>query len=279
MVYDTSPRWSPDGSHIIFYTYRHDKIRAELYKVKPDGSGLTRLTNTSYNEWWSDYSPDGKKIYITSDKNRAKPFAGGEIFVLDVQTKKINQLTQNKDTTTFNILPRVSPNGQQILYSYDFIGPRKNAEIYLMNKDGSGNTNLTNHPAIDRFGSWSPDGKKILFQSNRDGDHEIYVMDANGKNLIQLTHNKTSDSDADWSSNNEIVFVSNRDGDREIFVMNADGSNQRQLTFNNANDVLPSWSPDGKKIAFTTYRHGKQDKGDIYIINKDGSGEKRLTPR
>ena len=278
LVYDTSPRWSPDGKSLLFYTYRHNKKAAELYLMKADGSGKKRLTNTAYNEWWSEFSNDGTTIYFSSDKGKDELFGGGEIFAMNLDGSHIRQLTEHENPEAFNALPRISPNGRQLIYSADFIGPKDNAEIYIVNGDGSNPQNLTNHPAEDRYGSWSPDGSKVLFQSNRNGNSDIFVMNADGSNLIALTTDPASDAHADWSKRgDEIVFISKRDGDNEIFIMNADGSNQRQLTFNEDSDVLPSWSPDGKRIAFASYRRGKKETGDIFVMDRDGSNERRLT--
>jgi hypothetical protein len=112
-----------------------------------------------------------------------------------------------------------------------------NAEIYVMNPDGSGQTNISNNPAIDYQPSWSPDGSKIAFTSTRDGEN-------NG-----------------WY---------------EVYVMNADGSGQTRLTNNPAYDQFPSWSPDGSKIAFASYTENRNN-GKIYVMNAGGSGQTRLT--
>ena len=94
---------------------------------------------------------------------------------------------------------------------------------------------------------------KIAFTSIRDGNGEIYVMDADGSNQINLTGNPAQDFDPSWSHDgSKIAFMSNRDGNWEIYEMDADGSNQTNLTSNSADDRVPSWSPDGSKIAFAS---------------------------
>ena len=115
----------------------------------------------------------------------------------------------------------------------------------------------------------------IAFHSDRDGDHEIYVMNADGTGVVQLTRNSASDGYPNWSPDGDrIAFHSDRDGDREIFVMNADGTGVVQLTRNSASDGRPNWSPDGGRIAFASDRDGDFE---IYVMNADGTGVAQLT--
>jgi len=117
-----------------------------------------------------------------------------------------------------------------------------NWEIYVMNADGSGRTNLTNNPAADYDSTWSPDGTKIAFISDRDGNWEIYVMNADGSGQTRLTNNPANDHGPTWSPDGAMIaFVSDRDGNKEIYIMNADGSGQMRLTNNASIDMYPSW--------------------------------------
>ena len=116
---------------------------------------------------------------------------------------------------------------------------------------------------------------KIVFQSDRDGDWEIYAMNVDGSNLIQLTFNSASDGYPVWSPDGtQIAFESNRDGNFEIYVMNADGSEQRRLTNQSSNETNPAWSPDGRQIAFDSDRASNRE---LYVMNADGSEVKVLT--
>jgi len=116
---------------------------------------------------------------------------------------------------------------------------------------------------------------KIVFQSNRDGNYEIYIMDVDGSNQTRLTFSDADDTEpACKFDGSKIAFTSDRDGNKEIYVMNTDGSGQTRLTNSFHNDCNPSWSPDGYKIAFSSDRDGNQE---IYVMNSDGSGQTRLT--
>ena len=108
-----------------------------------------------------------------------------------------------------------------------------------------GQTNLTNNAAFDSEPAWSPDGAKIAFISERDGNFEIYVMNANGSGQTNLTNNAAYDSQPAWSPDGaKIAFTSERDGNGETYVMNADGSGQTNLTNYPRLDGYPAWSPE-----------------------------------
>ena len=105
----------------------------------------------------------------------------------------------------------------------------------------------------------------------RDGNFEVYVMDADGRNPVNLTRDPADDFVPSWSPDGrQISFHSFRDGNFEVYVMDADGTNPVRLTDNPANDSQPSWSPDGTRIVFTSYRDSF-DHGEVYVTNADGT--------
>lgn len=110
----------------------------------------------------------------------------------------------------------------------------------------------------------------ILFISNSDGDHEIYLVEKLGSKPIQLTHNSRDDSGASWSPDGtEIVYTSMQNGNADIYVMRKDGSNQKALTIHEGLDAHPQWSPDGSQVVFVSNRNGVED---IYLITlKNGT--------
>jgi hypothetical protein len=166
-----------------------------------------------------------------------------------------------------------SPNAAQIAFTSDRDG---DAEIYLMNADGTEKIRLTNDPASDTDPTFSPDGTQLAFTSTRDGQPEIYVMAAApGSAQTRLTADPAIDQQADWSPDGtRIAFESNRDGNMEIYTMNPDGGDVTRLTFNPGADADASWHPDGRSIAFAS---GAGGGVDIFTLRPGTAGRTQLT--
>lgn len=119
---------------------------------------------------------------------------------------------------------------------------------------------LTTDAANDLRPFWSPDGKQIVFFSNRSGTYNIWVMNADGSSQRPLTQGSADDRRPSWSPDGKwIVFDSDRSGDRNIWIVSAKGGDPIQVTHDSASDSFPSWSPDGQHIAFYSYQDGKMD--------------------
>jgi len=130
-----------------------------------------------------------------------------------------------------------------------------NEEVYVMDADGSNQTNLTRNPANDADPAWAADGSRIAFASDRDGDWEIFLMDADGSNVVQVTRNSSPDTSPTWAPDGtRIAFatIRGRHGIRSIYVMEADGSHPTPLVRGQGccGDFDPAWSPEGARVAF-----------------------------
>ncbi len=290
--YDGRPVWSPDGTRMAFQSNRGGPM--DIYVANADGSGPRNLTG-QYGSTPEDvnpsWSPDGSKLVFQSNIS-----GNWDIWMMNADDGSgLVPLTNHSaddrnpewwpvDTTLPTRLPerespsvRWSPTGR-VVYTADAGG---NMDIFVMNANGTGRTNLTNTPEDDYLPRWSPDGSQIAFTAQRSGNIDIYVMNADGSGIRQLTSDPAPDTNPDWSPDgSRIVFNSERIsgdslfGNADIYVMNADGSDQVNLTSSGSYEWRPAWSPDGNRIAFEAARDGNHD---IYVMNTDGSGQTRLT--
>ncbi len=269
---DLVPAWSPDGTRIAFMSNRDGHVRKdgvrttfEIYVMDANGGNQQNLTNHPAGDSSPSWSPDGKRIVFSSDRDRLLDIHGfptSEIYVMDADGENPQNLTNNRAD---DWSPSWSPDGKRIVFmSYrdgHFIGDFEDitSEIYVMDVDGGNQQRLTENRKNDESPSWSPDGTRIVFSSDRKGDwvnYEIYVMDDDGGNLQRLTENRDDDGGPSWSPDGKrIVFSSDRDGNSEIYVMDADGGNLQNLTNHPDGDLGPEWlntpfsvSPTGKKF-------------------------------
>lgn len=260
---DHRPVWSPDGSRIAFSSNRDGKN--EIYVMDADGSNVKRLTNNRADDVNPIWSPDGRRILFDSERDGNR-----EIYVMDADGGNQIRLTRDNavdSTSTW------SPDGSLIAFASNRdTGPAYNPynmDIYLMNSDGSNVRRIVDDPEYDVGPQWSPDGRKILFMTGRNGNFDVYDMNADGTGQRNLTADyDKSDGAPVWSLDGQHIAFSRRiEGKEQIFVMDADGGNLKRVTHNSANNGLPGWSPDGSKLVFQTDQDGNLE---IYAISVDG---------
>lgn len=246
----------------------------DLYSMNPDGTAVTRLTSDPAAEGQAAWSPDGKRIAFSSERDDPS----GEIYVANADGTGVTRITFSPG---YDLQPRFSKDGKRIVFTTSRFAadPASPAfaefEIMTMNVDGTGVTRLTSDGAGDLDPDWSPDGKKIVFMSNRADPSgpifDIYVMNADGTGVTQLTFGGPMNRTPAWAPGGKQIVFASEDG---IFVMNADGTQLTAIATGNLSEALPLWSDDGKYIVFN--KRVGADR-DIFVMNADGSGETRLT--
>jgi TolB protein len=277
---DTSSNSTPSaaksaGGVIVFYSDRDGN--PEIYSIRPDGSGLTRLTHDPGFDDSPAISPDGTRIaFLTArhDPSPRFPNLKYELYIMDMDGGNPQRLTV---TETAEGHPAWSPDGSRILFDADYDADGF-AEIYTIEPDGSNLMRLTSSAANDQFADWSPDGAQIAFSSDRNGNWDIFVMNADSSNQRPLTDGPDWELFPAWSPDGTHIAFNGlvpNSGNTDVYVMNADGSNIRQLTDTPRFDENPAWSPGGSQIAFQTNRDGNFE---IYLMNADGSDQHPLAP-
>ena len=250
---------------IAFHSNRSGIDR--IYAINPDGTDLRVLTNESGKTMFPKWSSDGDRLAYTADREN-----GTRIAFLDLNDPNPPLVWVGfafKDTAF-----SWSPDGRTLAY-HGTLKPTQQNDIYMKGPNHSELTPITSNAGRNESPAWSPDGRQIAFQTDRDGNWEIYVMDVDGSGPVNLTRNGSADRLPAWSPDGRMIaFTSDRDGNDEIYVMNKDGSGVKRLTNAPGQDSYPSWSPDSKAIAFESNRSGNLD---LFVMNSDGSNVHNVT--
>jgi Tol biopolymer transport system component len=244
------PSWSPDGTKIVFQyngLWIADIATGEISSIP--------ITITLENRYivQPSWSPNGERIAFINENGTV-----GDIYLIRPDGTGLGRLTYSNDISRDGNLVW-SPDGEEIVFSADRQG---NIEIYILNvaealngSAGGNQRQLTgngNESGMRNLvSSWSPDGSRIAFTSNRDGNSEIYLMNPDGSNMVRLTDNPASDKEPAWSPDGSMIaFSSDRNGSFDIYVMGVEGALQgtggtwlRRLTTSLGDDVGPAWMP------------------------------------
>jgi WD40 repeat protein len=232
-----APSWSPDGTKIAFHSSRDGNF--EIYVMNADGSNPTRLTSNAAGDFAPSWSPDGQRIVFRSNRD-----GNNEIYVMAKDGTGQTRVTVN---TADDQEPKFSGDGTKIVFTRAF--PTR--QIMVVNADGTNPVQLTS-AGNNFFPAVSPDGKRIAFVSDRDGNHEIYAMSFNGNLQARLTNNFTVEDYPAWQSGFLIATVGvyrPTTGQWLLRTSNSSGNANLAFTFGGQpgdQPVAGDWNGDGR---------------------------------
>ena len=193
------PAWSPDGKKIAFVLIKGDLEQINL--MNPDGTGIEPLTPSNVRTIHPNWPPDGKSVaYCTDDDLKPPKKNPSEIYSIDLATRHITKLISGG----VNTYPAWSPDGKKIAFRR-MLG-ETNSEVFIANRDGSDERNLTNNPAFDGWPAWSPDGTKIAFASNRNRNYEIYIMNPDGSGVQRVANTEGRGTAPQWAKDGKTIY-------------------------------------------------------------------------
>lgn len=244
--------FKPDGGGVIFQAAKVGEDDYQIYTLDLSPGAEPKMVSTGKGKCTcSYYHPDGKSILFASTHLDS---AVGE---------------KRKKGSAYSRSER---------YRWDFDAAM---DIFKAETDGTGLVRLTDTPGYDAEGSYSPDGKQIIFTSFRDGDAEIYVMDADGKNARRITNAKGYDGGPFFAPDGKkIIYRSDRKQNDmlQLYINNVEGTEERQLTRNDAVNWGPFFLPDSRRVVYSTSLHGHQNY-EVYLMDTETGKEERVTYR
>ena len=236
---DSSPRWHPEQQSLAYVSESDEEggQGSEIYSIAVESREVDQVTFDVPAEELGDWSPNGEWLIFYN----MEPEEEQGLWLRNPTGVNLLRLTENNDTD-----PVWSPDGKYIA----FVRHQNDAQVIYLGQpvkggsweDGVEETRLTHGGFNDHSPAWHPNSKGLAFVSTRDGNPEIYTMQADGAEQRRLTSNKTEDVSPVWSPDGkQLAFVTHLYGSADILVMNADGSEQRRLTKNGGDDIMPDW--------------------------------------
>jgi Tol biopolymer transport system component len=259
----TTPSWgdasppgcSRAGSRIAFIRDLHGDVGFELFTVRPNGTGLKRITKNKKGEWGPSWSPDGRQLAFSSHRD-----GDSDIFVVNRDGSGLRKLTHNEWSDE---LPDWSPGGRRIVYS-STKGDEHDSDfdLFIMNSKGV-SKKLVGGRNVEANASWSPNGGRIAFDRN----DAVYTIRTDGSELTRLTPKGTVTSNPAFSNDGRHIAFQNDFIDTtwmDIYRMRTNGEGMKPVLQTENNEQSPSWSPDDALLAHS-------DEYQLSVAPADGS--------
>jgi TolB protein len=258
--------WGKIAFTCQIYKYQSSE---QICIMNPDGSGWRRLTQEDgFRHYYPSMAPDGASVVYSAFR---------EANVYEIYEASLDgTITRISDRLGVLTAPEISPDGGLVTFMRWTVASNQ-YQIWVMDRDGTNPRQVVAGSGWDP--TWSPDGNRILFASDRSGQNQLWAVNLDGTALEQVSNLPAIRGRSDWSALNQIVTYSGEPWKRELYLMEADGSNERQVSPPGGNSQGPSFSPDGQWLAFTAYFDRYEDINgcEIYIMRVDGSDLRRLT--
>jgi eukaryotic-like serine/threonine-protein kinase len=271
-IVHTVPRWSPDGTKIVFR--RIQKTKSDVVVVDVASKATRWITNDNVTHLNPAWSPSGRFIYFTSSRGGGKNIWRVPVAPVGVAAGAAEQLTTGAGD---DVDLAVAPDSKRLAFSVLGI----NSDVWRLPVDpATGRPVGEPEPVIattrvESRGAWSPDERVIAFNSDRLGEMNIWLHSLADGSDRQLTRGAGGDYQPNWSPDGAaIAFFSARSGNPHIWTVRVADGELRQLTRDPGTDTNPFYSPDGGRIAFHSDRGGRIE---VWVMNADGTGQRQLT--
>ena len=256
-----SSEQSPE-ERIVFCSDRSGNY--EIYTIRPDGSDLQQLTQTSAREGWPKWAPNGQQIIFTSDQSGT-----GQIYLMNSDGSNVRNLSNNKHN---ELDPVISPDGKKIAFISKATG---SYQLYTMDIDGSNRKQLTNIGPFNGRPDWSPNSRRLAYLSIQDGSYEIYTIHADGSRKQKLSTFNTETGAPAWSKNGYYILFHGHEKDIDyLYRMDANGENLQKLGKQDHRGFVARWNGQSDKVVYSS---ANADNYDLYILDIKSGEKKRLT--
>jgi TolB protein len=225
-----SPRWSRDGSKLIYSAERNRQWG--IYLLDFTKMNERKIFSSKGTNIGGDFLTDKSEIIVSSSKDGSP-----DLYSVNINNQHVTKLTSSHG---IEVSPAVSPDSGHVAFVSDRGG---SPQIYIMRRDGSDVRRITFEGSYNTSPSWSPKGDKIVFAGRR-GGNQIFVINPDGTGLIQLTSQGNNEDPSFSPDGRYITFSSDRDGVKGIFIMRANGEAQKRITPKNMKAHSPRWSPN-----------------------------------